>query len=405
MRLALVIPGFQADTDDWCIPAFTNLSRELSRKVELHVFTLRYPNLRRDYDIGRVHVHALGGGAFGATRLPVASLLKLWNVTLRAFEAEHRRAPFSCIVGIWATESGWLATLIGRRLKIPSLVHLAGGELTWLPDIRYGNQGRGLSRLLVRQTLRRAGILTVPSTLMRLALSRVAEVPEGRVRCLPLGVDTALFAPRAGANLLAPDIPFTFITVGSLIPVKGYDWLIDGLARLVHDVPEAGFRWLVVGAGPLRSRLAASVQAAGLGSKVEFLGEIRHERLPELYRTMDCFLLGSRHEAQCMAALEAMACGLPWIAPPVGALADCAEPDAGGASRGFVVAERSADALAGAIKRMLTLPPAARQAMGRAARERVERDYALDLQVEGLLSLIEELTHSGPLDRIAHTKL
>jgi hypothetical protein len=106
MKLALIIPGFQADPDDWCIPAFTNLSRELSRKVELHVFTLRYPNVRRDYDIGMVHVHALGGGAFGATRLPVASLLKLWNVTLRAFEAEHRRAPFSCIIGIWATESG-----------------------------------------------------------------------------------------------------------------------------------------------------------------------------------------------------------------------------------------------------------------------------------------------------------
>jgi glycosyltransferase involved in cell wall biosynthesis len=106
-----------------------------------------------------------------------------------------------------------------------------------------------------------------------------------------------------------------------------------------------------------------------------------------------------------MAALEAMACGIPWIAPPVGALADCAEPDAGAASSGFAVAERSVDALAAAIQRMLALPPAARQTMGRAARERVKRNYALDLQHEGLLSLIEELTHSRPLDRIANTKL
>jgi hypothetical protein len=140
MKLAVVIPGFQANERDWCIPAFTNLAQELARSVELHVFTLRYPPRRDLYRIGRVKVHSIGGGAFLDHRLVGASLLKLWRDTLLDIGTEHRRGPFSAILGIWATESGWLATRAGRLFGVPTIVHLAGGELTWLPQIKYGNQ-------------------------------------------------------------------------------------------------------------------------------------------------------------------------------------------------------------------------------------------------------------------------
>src|SRR4051794_18427784 len=154
MKLAVVIPGYQADAQDWCIPAFTNLAHELARHVEVHVFALRYPPRRACYTIGNVHVHAIGGGAFNARRLPIASLINLWRQTIFDIRAEHARAPLSALVGIWATESGWLATRAAGMLGLPSLVHLAGGELTWLPDIRYGNRGVPLERVLVGSALR-----------------------------------------------------------------------------------------------------------------------------------------------------------------------------------------------------------------------------------------------------------
>src|ERR1700730_2770294 len=127
-KIALVIPGFQSSVDDWCIPVFTNLAREIATRAELHVFALRYPHRRDTYMVGDVHVHSLGGGPLAGLRVPRFSLLKLWRDTLSAIERENSRALFKAVVGIWATESGWLATRAARRLGLPSLVHLAGGE-------------------------------------------------------------------------------------------------------------------------------------------------------------------------------------------------------------------------------------------------------------------------------------
>src|SRR6187551_3063054 len=107
MRLALVIPGFQSDAEDWCFPVFTNLARELAEQVELHVFALRYPQRRDSYMIGKVHVHSIGAGAVGRFRLFGVSLGKLWNDFLATIEQVHDSAPFDAVVGIWATESGW----------------------------------------------------------------------------------------------------------------------------------------------------------------------------------------------------------------------------------------------------------------------------------------------------------
>ncbi|HEX9988163.1 MAG TPA: glycosyltransferase family 4 protein [Chloroflexia bacterium] len=387
MKLAIVIPGFQADEHDWCIPAFTNLAREMAATVELHVFTLRYPHVRKRYHIGDVRVHALGGGALFGTRLLGASLLKLWRDALSEIRREHHHKAFDAIIGIWATESGWLATRAARMLGVPSLVHLAGGELTWLPQIKYGNYRPGLARLLVAQAIRHADMLSVPSSPLEVALSRLLPNSKGRIKRWALGVDTQMFTPETEA-IRASDAPFSFITVGSLIPVKGHDWILRAMASLRRNTPEAEFRLQIVGQGPLLSRLQESVIYHKLKGYVDFLGELPHERLPQLYRSADCFVLSSWHEAQCMAALEAMACGLPWIGPPVGALADVYSASPDGKPGGVLVRERSVGALSEAMLAVMTLSPDEREAWGMEARKIVERDYCLEKQTRRLLDLV-----------------
>lgn len=328
MKLAIVIPGFQADERDWCIPAFTNLAHELAKSVELHVFALRYPGVRGDYRVGQVHVHALGGGILAGQRVPLVSLLNLWRDAARAVGSEHRKTNFQTIIGIWATESGWLATRIAKRLGVPSLVHLAGGELTWVPEIGYGNQQRGLARLLVRKCLQGADMLTAPSAPMKSALLSRRDIGPEKVTSWALGVDTDLFSPCEQTANETRERPFTFVTVGSLVPVKGHSWLIKGAAELRKNAPDMSFRLDIVGAGPLLPDLRRLVGELHLQGYVNFRGEVRHEQLPQLLRQADCFLLGSLHEAQCMAALEAMSCGLPWIGPPArhSLIAPCLRP-------------------------------------------------------------------------------
>jgi glycosyltransferase involved in cell wall biosynthesis len=385
-KVALVIPGFQSSIEDWCIPVFTNLAREMAGRVELRVFALRYPPRRDCYPIGEVHVHSIGGGLTRGRSIPVLSLALVWRRFLSEIAREHAVSPFSAVAGIWATESGFLATLAAQRLGVPSLVHVAGGELVYFPQIKYGNWRRGLAGRLVAGTLQRADILTVPSGPLRRTLLRRA--PMARVRDWAPGVDTRRF--HVGAEHSTPQ-PFTFVTAGSLIPVKGHTLLVRALAELRATRPERTVRLQVLGGGPLRPHLESLAAELDLTGYVAFEGEVRHDRLPAIYGAADAFLLGSWHESQCMAALEAMACGLPCVAPPVGALADLASLGADRQSV-FLFTERSPAAVAAAMRSIVDMTPAQRRALGMNARERVARNYDMVAQTEMLLALLEELT-------------
>ena len=84
-----------------------------------------------------------------------------------------------------------------------------------------------------------------------------------------------------------------------------------------------------------------------------------------------------------MVVLEAMACGLPLVAPPVGGLAELLRDG----SNGVACREPSVEAIAEGMQVMLMMRPAARKAMGLAGRALVESSYSLDAVVERWLTL------------------
>ena len=384
MKLGLIVPGFQSDAADWCIPALTNLVRALAARsgVEVHVYTLRYPHRRDMYRLHGATVHAFGGGPFGTRRVWGASLGRLWAAFLATLAAEHRRAPFVALHGFWATESGSLAALAGWLLGIPTLVHLAGGELTHLPGIGYGNRAPGLARLLVAGSLRLAGQITVPSTPMLAQLRRHYPCYAAKAHAWPFGVDLHMFTPPPQSAIRNPQSAIRLVHAASLLPVKNQALLLDGLAAARAAAPGCPITLTIAGTGPLAGVLRAQAARLGLSGAVTFLGEIRHEALPALYRAHDAFVLTSHHEAQCMALLEAAACGLPWISPPVGAAADLARRHS---ESGWRVPPGDPAALGRAMLAAADAPT--RQARGTAAHAAIARDYALETQTDRVLAL------------------
>ena len=387
LKIGLVVPGYQADAADWCIPALTNLVRALAARpdIALHVFTLRYPPRRAVYRLHGATIHAFGGAPFGSRRIRGASLARLWAEAAAAIRAEHRRAPFAVLHGFWATESGWVAAATGRALGIPTLVHLAGGELTWDAAVRYGNRRPGLARLLVAGSLRLATHITVPSTPLARQLRR--HYPTLARKAVPwaFGVDRARFAPPPVPADPPTPSALRLVHAASLVPVKDQMLLLDGLAAARAAAPEISFTLTIAGAGPLRTALAARAARADLAGAVRFAGEVRHDALPALYHTHDVFVLTSRHEAQCLAVLEAAACGLPWIGPPVGALADLAGE---APPSGWCVAPADPATLAAALR--AAAAPGERARRGVAALAAVARDYDLLTQTERLIGLYRE---------------
>jgi len=131
-------------------------------------------------------------------------------------------------------------------------------------------------------------------------------------------------------------------------------------------------------------KLTSDLQLTGY---VAFDGGVGHELLPAIYNDADAFLLGSWHESQCMAALEAMACGLPWVGPPIGALADVALLGKDRPS-GILFEARDPRQVAAAMRSLVELSQAARCDCGMAARAAVVSNYEMARQAAGFLQLI-----------------
>jgi len=151
--------------------------------------------------------------------------------------------------------------------------------------------------------------------------------------------------PALGSN----DDIVRLLSIGSVVPGKGYDLLIVAAARI------ADLSWRLTIAGDrtrnlaAAARLDADISATGLGDRVAVLGAVPPERIIELYLASDLFVLASRFEGYGMALAEAIAHGLPVVSTMAGAI-----PDTVPAGTGLLVPPDDAAALAQALRRLVS---------------------------------------------------
>ena len=154
--------------------------------------------------------------------------------------------------------------------------------------------------------------LTVSSILRAVLVQRGFE----RVRTWPPAVDTQLFQPKRQSESMRyrltsgePDTPL-LLTVSRLAVEKK----VDFLAKVIERFP--GARLAIVGDGPDRARL----ERRFAGSKTTFTGYLRGQELAQAYASADLFLYGSETETMGNVVMEAMASGLPVLAPAAGGI-------------------------------------------------------------------------------------
>jgi phosphatidylinositol alpha 1,6-mannosyltransferase len=152
-------------------------------------------------------------------------------------------------------------------------------------------------------------------------------------RVITNGVDSEFYCPgQAERSLLAsfniPQGKDYLIHVGRLDGEKRVDVLITAMPAIRKACPNAYL--LLAGTGMFQSELEAQVVELGLADCVQFLGFVSDEQKKALLQMSDLFVIASPAELQCIAGLEALACGLPVVAADQAALLDLCADDSHG---------------------------------------------------------------------------
>lgn len=195
----------------------------------------------------------------------------------------------------------------------------------------------------------RSVAVTSPATAT--VLSTEFGVPESRIFVAVPGVDPA---PRATGS--HGDQPLQLLAVGSLIPRKGYDVLIEALMRIA----DRDWHLTIAGSPDYAPETAAAIEAhirsAGLADRILLAGAVRPDNLGELYDKADLFAMPSLYEGYGMVLTEALARGLPIVCTLSGAGADALPADAA-----LKVPPGDVAALANALARLIDAPAERRQ--------------------------------------------
>ncbi len=195
-----------------------------------------------------------------------------------------------------------------------------------------------------------------------------------KLEVTPLGIDVGKWLP---APFRERPSPFALISVGRLAAVKGYPLLVEAVARLAGQGRDV--RLTLVGDGPERSYLEEQARRLGISARVIFAGWKNQAELRELYQNSDLSVLSSFAEGVPVVLMEAMASGIPCVAPRITGIPELIRHGIDG----LLVTPSDTEELATAIAGLMDKPELRRAMAGR-CRERIADKYDLGKNVQHL---------------------
>jgi glycosyltransferase involved in cell wall biosynthesis len=233
--------------------------------------------------------------------------------------------------------------------------------------------------------------------------ARRTLLPAERVSVIPNAIDTRQFQRRydvtAARQLLGlpTDGRVVIGAVGRLHEQKGYKYLLEAAAVLRREQGPESFIITIAGEGPLGDALRAQAKQLDVTHCVRFLGFCKD--VQPVLDASDIFVLPSMYEALPFALLEAMAAGLPAVGTTVAGVPEVIVPG----ETGLLVPPADVPALTNALRQLMT-SPAARAAMGRAARQRVVALFDCAPVVKQTVEIYRNMLKSREIRRARHSR-
>ncbi len=353
------------------------LSRGLARipDVDVHVLVSeagRPPGVERPEP--GITVHSLGGAArFGNLLFALPDRRRIARA-LRALAPDIVHAHGAHRESLGALESG-LPTVVTIHGILEAEIGL---------ERSLGKRVRGMfRRQLVAAAFRR----------MRNVILLTPEVEEhyrdrlrgARTWVIGNPVDARFFETTAAED------PNVLLFSGLLIPRKGIPNLLEAMARVVREVPDAKLRLAGMATHAAHeAEIRADVQRLGLERVVRFLGGLAPADLAQEVARCAVYVLVSRQETLPVAILEAMAAGKPVVASPVGGVPRVVHEG----ETGFLVPHGDPDALASRLVQLLR-DPGLRARLGANARRAALERFTLESVSRRTVDVYRQVIEGG----------
>lgn len=220
---------------------------------------------------------------------------------------------FDLIDAHYVYPDGLAAVLLGLLFRKPVVVSARGSDVSLYSTFP-------LIRKLLQYTLHKADKIIAVCQALKDAMISLG-IPEEKIVVVPNGVDVAKFyrVPKDEARnrLGLPVDKKVILSIGGLIPIKGFDLLIQAVNMVMSAYDMRNLHLVIVGEGPSRKDLTKLASSLGRSDAVQFAGALPHQELYLWYSAADCCCLASSREGWPNVILESLACGTPVVAADI----------------------------------------------------------------------------------------
>jgi glycosyltransferase involved in cell wall biosynthesis len=280
-----------------------------------------------------------------------------------------------------------------RRLKaelgVPVVCSVQGEEL-FLDGLR--EPSRGAVRAALAERAQDVDLFVAPSRFYADLMASYLQVERGRLAVVPLGINLSGHGAGGGAARGAGE-PWVVGYLGRIAPEKGLDLVAAAFRQLAAALGGAGHvRLHVAGYLPPQHRrylrdIERQLRGWGLAGDYHYAGEVTREEKIAFLAGLDVLAVGTTYpEPKGLYVLEALANGVPVVAPRHGAFPELLTETGGG----VLVAPGDPAALAAALAELLR-DPGRRERLGRAGREAVHARYGDEAMAAATLALYQGL--------------
>ncbi len=309
-------------------------------------------------------------------------LKKEWPTSLPVFRLGVRKNPLSVLAAFFRARRylhdlrpdiihshGFHASIFARPLKplvpVPAIV----------ATIHNVYEGGRLRMLAYRFTDPLCDRITAVSQAVADRFIALKAISARKCTVIPNAIDIAEFTPDRSRRVqtraaLGAHADFIWLAAGRIAPAKDHSNLLRAFAGLRASQP--GTQLWIAGEGTdaQRNSLQSLAALLGVNGSVQWLG-LRHD-MPALLDAADAFVLSSAWEGMPLALAEAMAMEKPVVATDAGGVGELV------GETGILVPPHSPEQLARAMCSVMIKDEEARQAQGRAARQRIEQNFSME---------------------------